>query len=142
MILEEIKSEVIRLKTEAKDLRKFGITMAVILGILTGITLYKGSWSFPYLLVLAIGFLVFGLIKPLLLRHIYLGWMAIAITMGYFVTRIILSILFYGVFTLIGFISRFFNKDMLDQNYEAKADTYWKEHEKPQDPKKHLERQF
>ena len=142
MILEEIKSEVSRLETEAKDLRKFGITMAVILGILSGITLYKGSWSFPYLLVLAGGFLLFGLIKPLLLKRVYLGWMAIAITMGYFVTRIILSILFYGVFTLVGIISRFFNKDMLDQNYKAKAETYWKKHEKPQDPRKHLERQF
>jgi hypothetical protein len=31
---------------------------------------------------------------------------------------------------------------MLDQNYEANAETYWKKHEKPQDPKQHLERQF
>ncbi len=142
MILEEIKSEVSRLKTEAKDLRKFGITMAVILGILTGIILYKGSWSFPYLLVLAVGFLLVGLIKPLLLKKVYLGWMAIAITLGFFMTRIILSILFYGMFTITGVIARLFNNDMLDQKYEAKAETYWKKHEKPQDPKQRLEQQF
>ena len=81
-------------------------------------------------------------LKPLLLKPVYLGWMTIAVTMGYFVTRIILSVLFYGVFTIIGAIARLFNKDMLDQNYEANAETYWKKHEKPQDPKQHLERQF
>jgi len=142
MILEEIKSELSRLKTEAQDLRKFGITMTVILGILTGITMYKGSWSFPYLLVLTLGFLIIGILKPLLLKKIYIGWMAIAVTMGFFVTKIILSLLFYGVFTVIGIIVRLLNRDMLDQNYEANAETYWKKHEKPQDPKQQLERQF
>jgi uncharacterized membrane protein len=142
MILEEIRSELGRLKTAPKDLRKFGITMAVILGILTGITLYTGSWAFPYLLVLAVGFLLVGIIKPTFLKKIYLGWMTIAITIGFFVTRIILSLLFYVVFTIVGIIARLVNKDMLDQEYEANAGTYWKKHEKPQDPRKHLERQF
>ncbi len=142
MILEEITSELRRLKTEPKDLRKFGITMGVILGILTGITLYKESWSFPYLLILSGVFLLIGIIKPILLKYIYLGWMALAITIGFFVTRIILSILFYVMFTIAGIIGRLVNNDMLDQKYDANADTYWKKHEKPQDSKKHLERQF
>jgi hypothetical protein len=142
MILEDIKSELKRLKTESKDLRKFGITMALILGVLTVISLYKGSWSFRYLLVLSGGFLLIGIIKPILLKKVYLGWMAIAITMGFFMTRIILTVLFYGVFTVTGVIVRLLNKDMLDQKYDANAETYWKKHEKPQDLRKHLERQF
>jgi hypothetical protein len=142
MIFDDIKSELRRLKTEPQDLKKFGITMAVILGVLGGITLYKGSWSYPYLLVLAVGFLVFGIVKPLLLKHVYLGWMALAFTMGFFMTRIILTILFYGVFTIVGVFVRFTNKDMLDQQYAPNVKTYWKPHVKPQDLKKHLERQF
>jgi hypothetical protein len=31
---------------------------------------------------------------------------------------------------------------MLDERYDADADTYWKPYDKPQDPKQRLERQF
>lgn len=142
MIREEIRSELHQLTTEAKDLRKFGITMGIILGILTGVTFYTGNWAFPYLGALAGGFLLIGIIRPLLLREIYLGWMAFAITLGFFMTRIILSFLFYVVFTITGIIVRLARKDMLDQQYDTHAETYWKKHDKPKDPKQHLERQF
>ncbi len=142
MIFEEIRLELRQLKTTLRELRKFGITMAIILGILTGITLYKGSWLFPYFLGLAGAFFVIGILKPILLKYIYLGWMAIAITMGFFVTKVILSIVFYGIFTIVGIIARLVNQDMLDQQYDPDAETYWKQHEKPQDSRKHLERQF
>jgi len=142
MLPEEIISEFRRLKTTSNDLKKFGMTMAVILGVLACFTVYKHSWSFPYLLVLALGFLLLGIIKPLFLKHIYLGWMTLAIAMGFVVTKVILGILFFGVFTITGVIARLFNKDMLDQQYEADARTYWKPHEKRQDPRKQLEHQF
>lgn len=116
--------------------------MAVVLGLLTGLTWYKGSWSFPYLLVLSIGFLTVGLVRPTLLKQVYLAWMTLAVTMGYFVTRIILTALFFGVFGSAGLVLRLVKKDMLDQRYEPEADTYWKPYSKPQDPRQRLERQF
>ena len=142
MLPEEIISEFRRLKTTPNDLKKFGMTMAVILGVLACLAGYKHSWSFPYLLVLALGFLLLDIIKPLFLKHIYLGWMSLAIAMGFVVTKVILAILFYGMFTITGMIARLFNKDRLDQQYETDAKTYWKPHEKRHDPRKHLEHQF
>jgi hypothetical protein len=142
MILEEIRSEVAKLPTTPKDLRKFAITMAVVLGLLSILTWYKESWSFPYLLGLTVAFLGFGFLKPTLLKPVYIGWMTLAIFLGFFMTRIILSVLYYSVFSIGGLIIRITGKDMLDERYEADADTYWRPYVKPEDPKQRLERQF
>lgn len=142
MFFEEIRSEIVKLPTTPKDLRKFAITMAVVLGFLSALTWYKDSWSFPYLLGLAIAFLGFGLLKPTFLKPVYIGWMTLAIFLGFFMTRIILSLLYYSVFSIGGLIVRITGKDMLDERYDADAETYWKPYVKSQDPKRHLERQF
>ena len=116
--------------------------MAVVLGLLTALSRYKGSGFTLVLLVLAVGFLLCGLLRPILLKKFYIGWMTIAFTLGFFMTKVILSILFYVVFTIGGIIGRLINNDMLDQNYNHDTPTYWKPHKKPQDVKQHLERQF
>jgi len=116
--------------------------MAVILGILACVAVYRHSWSMPYLVVLTLGFLLSGILKPMLLKQVYLGWMALAIGMGFVMTKVIMAILFFGVFTVGGLIGRLFSKDMLDQQYESHAQTYWKPHVKSSDAKKHLEHQF
>ncbi len=142
MIIEEIRSEVAKLPTTPKDLRTFAITMAVVLGLLTALTWYKGSWSFPYLFGLALAFLVVGFVKPALLKYVYLGWMTLAVFLGFFMTRIILSLLFFTMFSFGALIVKITGKDMLDERYEPDADTYWKPYDKPQDQKQRLERQF
>ena len=142
MIFEEVRAEVSKLGTTPKDLRKFGITMAVVLGLFTIVTGYKGSWSFPYLLILTVAFVGFAFLRPTLLKPVYLGWMTLAVILGFFMTRVILSILFYGVFSVGGLIVRILRKDMLDQQYDPNAETYWKPYEKPQNPRQRLEKQF
>lgn len=141
-MIKDIRSEVCRLKTDAKDLRKFGITMAIVLGLLTALTAYRQSGAFPYLLVLALGFLGVGLIKPIWLNQVYLAWMTLAFVLGYIMTRVILTALFFLVFVPIGLITRMTNKDMLDEQYKPDAATYWKPYPKRIDPRKQLERQF
>ena len=142
MFFGEIRSEVKKLGTTPKDLRKFGFTMAIVLGILALLTGYKGSWSFPYILVLSVAFAGCAVLQPMLLKQIYLGWMTLAIVMGFFMTRVILSILFYSVFSIGGLITRVLKKDLLDQQYDPSAKTYWKPYNKPQNPKQKFEQQF
>lgn len=142
MFIQEIREEVMALPTEPKDLRKFAITMTVVLGLLSALTWYHGSGSFPYLLGLTVAFLGFGFMKPMLLRPVYLGWMALAFVLGFVMTRVILSLMFYTVFSIGGLIIKILGKDMLDERYDPDADTYWKPYDKPQDPKMRMERQF
>jgi hypothetical protein len=116
--------------------------MAVVLGILALLTGYKGSWSFPYILVLGVAFAGCAFLQPILLKQVYLGWMTLAIVMGFFMTRVILSVLFFSVFSIGGVITRVLRKDLLDQQYDPNAKTYWKSYNKPQNPKRKFEQQF
>ena len=139
---EEIKSEIQKLQLTKQELKKFAFTMAVVLGLFSALAWWRSNAAFPYVLAVALLFAVFGFIAPMALKQIYKGWMTIAIVMGFFMTKVILSLLFYSAFTIIGLIQRLSGKDILDENLQENVETYWKPYEKPQDSKRHLERQF
>ncbi len=139
---EEIRSEIQKLKLTKLELKKFAVTMAVVLGIFSALAWWKSSVAFPYLLAVALAFLAVGFIAPSALKHVYKGWMTIAIVMGFFMTKVILSLLFYSTFTIIGLIQRLSGKDLLDKELEENAESYWKPYERPEDAKRQLERQF
>jgi hypothetical protein len=67
-------------------------------------------------------------IRPVL-RYIYIGWMHFAHAMGWFITRVILSLFYYTAMTPIGFLMRTFGHDAL-QLKKKPADSYW-EHRTP-----------
>lgn len=143
-LLEEIK----KIKPDRKDLRKFGITIAIVLGLLGSLALYKGSGK--YLGFWGIGglFLVLGLLLPELLKPIHKAWMALALILGWINTHIILGLIFFLIFTPIGLILRLMGKDLLDQKFPQPGTgsgsdlTYWKKREKNSKDKVRYERMF
>lgn len=144
MIYEEILAELRKLKTEENDLQKFGITMALIFLVFADIASMTGSRMLPYMLALATifaGLATFHFCLPAL-KKIYIWWMTFALALGYVMTRLILSLMFYTMFLIGGVATRLLKKDIIDQTFRIKADSYWKAHEKVTDYKKHLERQF
>lgn len=142
MIREEIAAEVQQLPTDQKSLRKFGLTMAGVFGAFTIIAFYRMSTAFPLVFLLFLGFYGAGITYPQGLKQIYLWWMTFAITLGYFMTRVILSLLFYLMFTAIGLIARMFKSDLLDERYDAEAASYWQRRPPSKDVKRRLEQQY
>ena len=138
MISEEIKN----IKSGKKDLRKFGITMAIALGVLGLLFLWRGRGFFYYFFILSTAFLILGVVAPMFLKPIQKAWMTFAILMGWFMTRFILSILFFVVFTLIALVARLFNKRFLDLQIDKSCTSYWKHREPEEVPKEDYERQF
>jgi hypothetical protein len=67
--------------------------------------------------------------------------MAIAAVMGFFVSRIVLTALFYLVITPMGFVVRLSGQDLLDERIDRKKTSYWKKHEGNKD-KRSYENQF
>ena len=116
--------------------------MAVVFGVFTVAALYRMSATFPLVFLLFLGFYFTGITYPRGLKKIYLWWMTLAITLGYFMTRVILTIMFYGVFLVIGGIAKLFNSDMLDERSDARSTSYWQRRQPHPDVKRHLERQF
>ncbi|MFQ5454950.1 MAG: SxtJ family membrane protein [Nitrospirota bacterium] len=139
MILEEIKD----IKSGISDLRKFGIIIGIVLGILGGLSLWRGREYYPYILSISAIFLLLGISFPLLLKPIHKIWMTFAIIMGWFMTRVILSILFFVVITPIALFARLIGKDFLSLRFRRdSADTYWIPKEKVKFEKSDYERQF
>jgi hypothetical protein len=138
MLLEEIKN----IKSEKKDLRNFGLVMCTALAILGGALWYKGKDTYTIFLSIAAAFGVLGLVLPSLLRPLQKAWMVFAVIMGFIMTRLILSLLFYVVFTAIGGIARLFGKQFLNLKMDRSQTSYWIKRKPQPFDKSHYERQF
>ena len=138
MICEEIKN----IRSSKSELRKFGIAMGIVFGLLGGLLLWRAKDSYPYFLFLSFLFMVPGLFIPQILKPIYTVWMSFAIIMGWFMTRMIVTTLFYLIFTPIGFMARSFGKDFFPRQFDQNSQSYWILKKKRTFDKKRYENQF
>ena len=67
-------------------------------------------------------------------------WMAFAVVMGWFMTRVILGVLFYLAFTSTGVVARVFGKRFLGTNKPQKS--YWNYRKPRIRDRKSYERQY
>ena len=122
MIIDEIRN----IKSGKKDLKKFGLTMGTVLGAIAIVLLIKRSDNTLIITIIAGLCLLLGLVAPILLKPLQKVWMTLAILMGWLMTRVILTITYYVIFTPIGMISRLFGKDFLEKKWKKDANgTYW-----------------
>jgi hypothetical protein len=133
-MIEEIRS----IKSGRSELRKFGVTVGIALAVFGGIFLWRGKDFYPYLFYIGAGFLFFGLVLPVVLWPVQKFWMTLAILLGWVMTRVILSVLFYVIVTPIGLCARLFGKDFLDMKFGGEADSYWI----PKDPEEKTKRDY
>jgi hypothetical protein len=138
MLREEIRN----IRSEERDLRSFGIIFGVVTGVLAGLLWWKGKDIYALFVFLSIMFFFFGIIIPHVLKPLQKVWMTLALLMGFIMTRIILMILFYFMFTAIGLIGKLFGKRFLDLDVSASRDTYWRYRKKEAFDKVKYEKQF
>jgi|TARA_B100001996_G_C18569673_1_gene557914 hypothetical protein len=137
-MLEEIKN----IKSEKSDLRKFGITIGVILLIIAGFLFWKEKESSQILLTFGVTLCILGIVIPFILKPIYWVWMIFATILGWIMTRVILSLLFYIIFTPIGLIPRFFGKQFLELRWDKSKESYWNYRTNERLIKENYEKQF
>lgn len=122
MIVEEIKN----IKSGKKELRKFGITMGTVIGIIGGLLFWREKTYYIYFLGVSFAFFLFGFAIPFILKPIHKFWMGLAVLMSWVMTRVILSILFYFGITPISFLARLFGKDFLGLKFNKNTkSSYW-----------------
>ena len=136
MITEDIKSD-------RKELRRFAIIMAIAFGLIGGLLLWREKGHYYWFLILSGTFLLFGLVMPGLLKPVYKTWMTLAGVMGWFMTRIILIVLFYLVVTPIGLLMRLSGKDFLELKLDrSSSESYWIPREGPRPETENYNNQF
>lgn len=123
MIKQEIKN--VKAQCNPKELRMFSLTLGIFLGLIAAFLFWKEKGAVEGFAFIAGAFLLLGLVLPIALQPIYLGWMSFAVVMGFFMTRIILSLMFCLVFAPAGIMIQILRKDPLHQKIEVQRDSYW-----------------
>ena len=137
-MFEEIKN----IKTGKKDIRSFGITFGIIFLIIAGFLYYQEKDSFQLFIYLAGSFSGLGFILPILLKPFYMVWMIFATILGWFMTRLILSLLFYIIITPIGLFLKILGKDLLDLKEQENKKSYWTIRNSEMEKNQNYEKQF
>tara|TARA_Y100001968_G_scaffold280233_1_gene276606 strand:+ start:31 stop:441 length:411 start_codon:yes stop_codon:yes gene_type:complete len=136
-MFDEIKN----IKTNTKNIRSFGITIGIILFSVSALLYYYSENYYQILLFIASGFLWLSIIIPILLKPVYLVWMSFAVILGWIMTRVILSSLFYLIITPIGIITRLLGEDFLGLK-TSNSDSYWNERDRSKELNQNYEKQF
>mgnify|MGYP000246455963 CR=1 FL=1 len=138
IIIEEIKN----IKSTKKELKKFGYSVGGVLLIIGITSHFLGGGSSIYFTSIGILLAVLGLSLPEVLLPLQKIWMVLAVVLGFVMTRVILSILFYIVIAPIGFVGRIFGKDFLDEKIDKTKSSYWNYRKKNEYDKTSTEQQF
>jgi hypothetical protein len=137
-----IHADLKKLRTSAGDLRKFGLTVGGVF-ILLGVLLLLRHRS-SYLSFLCAGALLMAsaVIWPRALKYVYIAWMALAFTLGFIMSNVILTLFFFLFVTPIGLLARLFQKDFLARKWDKRAASYWIQCGREMKTAKSYERQF
>jgi hypothetical protein len=79
-----------------------------------------------------------GLLRPSWVRPVFSGWMRLAHPVGQIVSRVLVGVVFVGVFVPVGVLFRLLGRDALALRRRAGASTYWQPRTTPSDPRSYL----
>jgi hypothetical protein len=114
-----------KVKEQRTELRKFALTVGIALCVLGIFLALRGKTCYMGFLIVSVVLLLFGIAAPMVLKPLCTAWMALANSMGWVVTRIILTVLFYLIVTPVGLLGRLFGKSFLDVKLDNSAESYW-----------------
>jgi hypothetical protein len=99
---------------------------------------HNAGWAWAFAgLAFAAGPL--GLLKPRMLRPIFVASMVLTCPVGWLIARLALACLFYGLFTPLGLWFRFTGRDLLGLRFSPERTTYWTAKPASQDPRRYFQ---
>lgn len=129
------------MKITKKDLRTFAYIWALIFFVIGFYPLYKSGFSAllaidslealkslnvrSWSLYVALTFLVVGTFIPRILSFFYKVWVKFGELIGGVISKLILLILFYALFTPIGIALKILRKDLLHKKLDKTCQSYW-----------------
>jgi hypothetical protein len=123
-----------------KELAWFGVLCVGFFALVGASVLHKTHHLHSAIMVwslAAMGIFLYFAIPPLR-RPIYLAWMYAAYPIGWAMSYVLLTAVFYCVFTPVGLLMRALGRDPLARTFNRSATTYWE----PHDPGTSAERYF
>ena len=136
-----INQLIAEIKTTKKKIRNFGIIVGLFILTVGVILFWKNNSVNSILFIIGFILLGVGLVIPMILKPIYFVWMVFASILGWFMTRLILSLLYYVVVTPMGLVFRIFGKQFLELKWDQSKPSYWN-YRSNDFQKKRYEKQF
>ena len=138
MLIEELK----QIDVSVKAVKKTGLTIGMVLIIISLLLWYLGKNTFMYFSGLGGLFIILAIVAVPVLRPFHKLWMMLALLMGFVMSRIILTLLFYLVLTPIGLLAKIVGKKFMHLGFDKNAKTYWEKRENTAKQQIDYERQF
>ena len=132
-----IKNEIIEVISmgNKREYRKFGITIGLVLSLISAFLCWSAKAGDLYVLGVGLLLIVLGLLIPQVLKYVYVAWMVFSVVLGFFMSRVLLSLLFFLLFAPVGMITRLLGKDLLKEKWDKNTKSYWiKRERKTYDP--------
>ena len=123
--LEEIK------KIEMGSERNFGIVFALFFLFISLFPLISGEAFRLWSLLLCIIFFFLAVFKPKYLSLPNRYWFKLGMLLSRIMVPIVMSVVYFLIFTPMGLLLKIFRKDALRRNIDEKAKTYWIKRESP-----------
>ena len=139
---EEIKS----VDTSRKALRSFGLVVGGIFVAIVAFSLWRRGFDVAtwhrVLGGLGGALVVLGAVAPRVLLPAYRLWMGLAVVLGFIMTRVILTAMYYLVFTPIALVLRLTGRDPMQRRLDSAAPSYWVEKVYTDDSPKRLTKYY
>ena len=130
--MKEMLKQLIKASADRREIRKFAIPIAVLLLAVGAFALWREkSFALP-LMGIAAFLVAAAYIVPVILRPLYVPWMALAAVLGYVMTRVLLTLTYFVMITPIGLLRRLFGSDSLNRRFPGNKETYWEPWEEPE----------
>ena len=105
--------------------RSFGLLFSFVFLIISLWPLLNEAPVRIWSIVIAIIFLILGLVNSKLLTPLNILWYKFGFFLGSIVAPIIMGFVFYLVVTPTGFFMKIRNKDLLNMKFDNKKKSYW-----------------
>ena len=112
-------------KSEISSNRSFGIVFFIVFLIISLWPLTNGETLRVWSIVIAVIFLILGLINSKLLTPLNKLWFKFGILLSRIVSPIVLGFIFFAIITPTGIIMKMLGKDLLNNKYDNTKKSYW-----------------
>ncbi len=137
-----LKEELKLIDKSDEAVKKTGLTVGVVLILVSMLLWYLGKTSFVYFSIIGGLFVIFAFIAIPVLRPFHKLWMMLALAMGFVMSRVILTLLYYLVLTPIGLLAKIVGKKFMSLGFDKNASTYWEKRDLAAKQQLDYDRQF
>ena len=113
-------------RPSTRTLRQFAALFLIVFTVTAGLRVWHGDTGTLTITIAATGVAVglVGLLWPDAIRYVYTGWMIAAFPIGWTISRVIVTLLFYVVFAPFALVFRLLGRDAL-RLHRRTPTTYW-----------------